>query len=196
MNVVWLIVIAVAVVIVVAAVVVLRGRSGREPMTPGELDAAKDTPQAVRTPGPPSPKKTVEAEPPRPKEPSRVEAPAVDAEAEPDPSAPTAAAEAPSVPAKPSPPPQLSAEEMRSRVESQIADSQRMLDELKTATAGEAEGEDASGLAGTVEIMEDGLSEVRSLAKRKDWSQAKEKGEALHAQLALMLQSARRERSS
>lgn len=195
MNVVWLIVIAVAVVLVVAAVVVMSGRSGREPMTPGEVAAPKkDAPQAVRTPGPPTPKEKAEAEPPRHEEPPRAQAPAV--EAEPEPTAPTAAAQAPSAPARPSPPPQLSAEEMRSRVDSQIADSQRMLDELKRAMAGEAEGEEAGGLAGTVEIMEDGLSEVRSLAKRKDWSQAKEKGEALHAQLALMLQSARRERSS
>lgn len=91
--------------------------------------------------------------------------------------------------------PEPTAQELRSRVEERLAESERMLGELRKA----AEHDDAVANrvgAGTVEIVEEGLQEVRSLAERKKWSQAKDKGEALHAQLSLMLQSARREKAS
>jgi hypothetical protein len=91
--------------------------------------------------------------------------------------------------------PEPTAKELRSRVEELLAESERMLSELRKA----AEHDDAVAQrvgAGTVEIVEEGLQEVRSLAERKKWSQAKDKGEALHAQLSLMLHSARREKAS
>lgn len=86
------------------------------------------------------------------------------------------------------------AEELRERVESQLGDAERMLGQLRGVVK-ETEGEapvDASMLA----ILEEGLEEVRSLVKKKRLDQARDKGEALHAQLALFLQSARREQSS
>jgi ElaB/YqjD/DUF883 family membrane-anchored ribosome-binding protein len=87
------------------------------------------------------------------------------------------------------------AKELRSRVEERLAESERMLGELRKATEHDEAVAHRVG-AGTVEIVEEGLQEVRSLAERKKWSQAKDKGEALHAQLSLMLQSARREKAS
>lgn len=91
--------------------------------------------------------------------------------------------------------PVLSKDELRSRVESQLAESERMLEELKEAAAGAAGVELALG-TGSLEIMAEGLEEVRALAGRKQWSQAREKCGALHAQLSLLLRSTRRERSS
>ncbi len=91
--------------------------------------------------------------------------------------------------------PEPTAKELRARVEERLAESERILGELRKA----AEHDDAVAQrvgAGTMEIVEEGLQEVRSLAERKKWSQAKDKGEALHAQLSLMLQSARREKAS
>jgi hypothetical protein len=87
------------------------------------------------------------------------------------------------------------AKELRSRVEERLAESERMLGELRKASEHDEAVAHRVG-AGTVEIVEEGLQEVRSLAERKKWSQAKDKGEALHAQLSLMLQSARREKAS
>ncbi len=91
--------------------------------------------------------------------------------------------------------PEPTAKELRSRVEERLADSERMLGELhKAAEHDDAVAQRVGG--GTMEIMEEGLQEVRSLAEHKKWSQAKDKAEALHAQLSLMLQSARREKAS
>jgi hypothetical protein len=91
--------------------------------------------------------------------------------------------------------PEPTAKDLRSRVEERLAESERMLGELRKA----AEHDDAVAQqvsAGTMDIVEEGLQEVRSLAERKKWSQAKDKGEALHAQLSLMLQSTRREKAT
>jgi hypothetical protein len=87
------------------------------------------------------------------------------------------------------------AKELRSRVEQRLSESERMLAELRKAVEHDDEVAQQVG-AGTMEIVEEGLQEVRSLAERKKWSQAKDKGEALHAQLSLMLQSTRREKAS
>lgn len=96
--------------------------------------------------------------------------------------------------AAPAAKPEMSESELRARVKSQLEDSERMLGELRRLEVG-AEGEAALD-AGMVGIMEEGLQEVRALADRKQWSQARDKGQALHAQLSLMLRSARRERAS
>jgi hypothetical protein len=93
----------------------------------------------------------------------------------------------------PLPKPALSESELRSLVESHLEESERMLGRLREVSGGET-GQPAG--AGSVEIMEEGLAEVRALAERKKWSQAKALGEALHAQLSLMLQSAHRESTS
>jgi hypothetical protein len=86
-------------------------------------------------------------------------------------------------------------EELRSRVQTQLEDSERILGELRQAVS-QADGVAEPVSQDTLDIMEEGLQEVRVLAKRKDWSQAKDKGDALHAQLSLMLRSARREKAS
>jgi hypothetical protein len=78
-------------------------------------------------------------------------------------------------------------------VEMQLDESARLLDELRAAASEAAEGSALN--AETVEIMEEGLQEIRALAARKQWGQARDKGQALHAQLTLLLQSARRENS-
>jgi hypothetical protein len=96
-------------------------------------------------------------------------------------------------PAEPAAPKTPSKEELRSRVEAQLEDSARLLAELKEAAS--RAGEDSPLSGGSVGIMEEGLQEVQALAQRKQWSQAKDKGEALHAQLSLLLQGARREKS-
>lgn len=226
MNVVWIVVIVVVVVVAVAAVVMSRrgpGRVATKPPTeaeersdePAPLGSARteekpadvepaspDAPEAVRTPAPPPPKRVVPEE--------EESAPDVQAEAPPaeearptearedaSPEAETDAVEEPAAAAAAEPEkPRLSGEEIRSRLETQLADSERMIEELKEATPGDEEVVEGSDLAGTVRIIEEGLEEVRSLAKREQWSQAKDKGEALHAQLALMLQTARRGGSS
>lgn len=85
------------------------------------------------------------------------------------------------------------AESPRTQVETQLDESARLLDELRAAAS---EAEEGSPLnAESVEIMEEGLQEIRTLAERKQWGQARDKGKALHAQLTLLLQSARRENS-
>jgi len=81
----------------------------------------------------------------------------------------------------------------RSQVETQLDDSARLLEELRAAASGAEEGSPLN--AESVEIMEEGLEEIRALAERKQWGQARDKGKALHAQLTLLLQSARREKS-
>ncbi len=85
------------------------------------------------------------------------------------------------------------AESLRSEVEAQLEESARLLGELREAASRAEEGS-ALG-SGSVEIMEEGLEEIRALAERKQWGPARDKGKALHAQLTLLLQSARREES-
>ena len=87
----------------------------------------------------------------------------------------------------------IPAESLRSEVEAQLEESARLLGELREAASSAEEGS-ALG-AGSVEIMEEGLEEIRALAERKQWGPARDKGKALHAQLTLLLQSARREES-
>lgn len=79
--------------------------------------------------------------------------------------------------------------ELKERVEELLSDSERMLGELRELSDGEGETE-------SVEIMAEGLTEVQALAEEEKWAQAKDKGEALRAQLSMMLQSARRGGSS
>jgi hypothetical protein len=86
------------------------------------------------------------------------------------------------------------AESPRTQVERQLDESARLLEELRAAASEVAEGSPLN--AESVEIMEEGLQEIRTLAERKQWGQARDKGKALHAQLTLLLQSARRETSS
>ena len=106
----------------------------------------------------------------------------------------TGAAEAEAVAAEPAAKPVPSEGELRSRVESQLTDSERMLGELREAAA--AEGGEPALDAGSLKIMVEGLEEVRALARRKQWSQARDKCGALHAQLSLLLRSTRRGQSS
>jgi hypothetical protein len=79
-------------------------------------------------------------------------------------------------------------------VEAQLDESARLLEELRDAASGAEEGSPVNAEA--VEIMEEGLQEIRALAERKQWGPARDKGKALHAQLTLLLQSARREKPS
>ncbi|NIR45186.1 MAG: hypothetical protein GWN99_12450 [Gemmatimonadetes bacterium] len=95
-------------------------------------------------------------------------------------------------PAKPQP--VETEEEVAERVNESLAEARRMLKELQEGEGGAEAGTGA--LHGTMDIMTEGLEEVEALADRKKWSQARDKAEALRAQLKLMLQSARRERSS
>lgn len=81
----------------------------------------------------------------------------------------------------------------RAQVETQLDESARLLDELRAAASAAEEGSPLN--TESVEIMEEGLQEIRVLAERKQWGQARDKGKALHAQLTLLLQSARREKS-
>lgn len=79
-----------------------------------------------------------------------------------------------------------SATDVRSHVRTLLEESEHMLGQLRASSEA---GRKTHANAGTVEILEEGLEEVRALAKRKDWSEAREKGEALRAQLSLMLPS-------
>lgn len=101
-----------------------------------------------------------------------------------DSAAPTA--QEPPVPAIPEPKPEPTVAELRAQVESVLTDSDRLLAELGQLAAG---GE----LEGSVGLLGEGLQEVRALAGRREWSQARDKGQALRAQLTMMLQAARRE---
>ncbi|UCC47551.1 MAG: hypothetical protein JSV41_08595 [Gemmatimonadota bacterium] len=168
-----IIVAVVAVLGVIVAFVLLRRR---RPARVGELAAAEPS-----APGPAVRAETVTG-PAEVAEKATVRAVAgVEAAAEP--------AAAPAVK------PVLSKDELRSRVEHQLAESERMLEELRKSAAGTAGAELVLG-TGSLEIMAEGLEEVRALARRKQWSQARDKCGALHAQLSLLLRSTRRERSS
>lgn len=216
MNVVWIILVVVAVIVVIAVVVMMRrGRPAASETAVRERGrpAEHAPPEGAKTKERPADVETVAPEPPREVR-APVPEPEVMPEAEPEappevsPSAATRPAAAPPaeevVEERPAPKPELaepakprlSEEELRSRLQLQLADSERMLKELKEVTTSEEQGAEPSPLAGSVQIIEEGLSEVRSLAERNEWGHAKDKGEALHAQLALMLQMARRGGSS
>lgn len=172
MGVGWIIVVVVAVVLFAAFLLSRRGKAGAKP----ESEAP------VEKPVPAEEAETAEV----PELRAQVVARKAEAEA-----AAVVEAVVPERVTKPEP----TAKELRARVEERLAESERMLGELRKAV----EHDDAVAQrvgAGTMEIVEEGLQEVRSLAERKKWSQAKDKGEALHAQLSLMLQSTRREKAS
>lgn len=99
--------------------------------------------------------------------------------------------EVPAEPAKPKP----SEGELKARVESSLGESKQMLDDLRQRSL-EAEGMAQQIVPGTLEIMAEGLEEVEALAKKKQWSQAKDKADALEAQFRLLMQTASREKPS
>lgn len=172
MGVGWIIVVVVAVVLFAAFLLSRRGKVGataesRAPVEPVEEEAAGEEEAAAELP-----------------EPGAVVAPEAEPEAAAEPVVPERAAK-----------PEPTAKELRSRVEDRLAESERMLGELRKAAEHDETVAQRVG-AGTVAIVEEGLEEVRSLAERKKWNQAKDKGEALHAQLSMMLQSVRREKAS
>ncbi len=180
-----LIIVAVAAVIAVAALLFMRGRGARrEAVQEDRREAvAPETgaPAAVKVPKPEEKRAVARETPSAP--PAREE--------------PVAAVEAP-VPepaAAERPRPQVTEAEIRDQVRTQLEAAERMLGELREAAASKAL-EELGQSSGSVEIMAEGLQEVRALVERKQWSQAKNKGEALHAQLSLLLQSARRETAS
>ncbi len=171
-----LIIVAIAVIVAITVLVVVRrrGASAESSKAPAEVPSPPRgelrSSEPARAPSKPRPERA---------RPAAVEgsASAITAELEPPPPKPT-----------------LSDSELRAQVKSQLADSERMLGELKQVEAGTAS--DTSVSDEMVNIIEEGLQEVRSLADRKQWSQARDKGQALRAQLSLMLQSARREQAS
>ncbi len=180
-----LIIVAVAAVIAVAVLLFLRGRGARREAVQEERRAAvapETGARAVVTPPPREAKQAAARETPA--------APA--AKEEPVAVAKEPAAE-PAVVKKPRP--QVTEAEIRDQVQTQLEAAERMLGELREAAASKALDELGQS-SGSVEIMAEGLQEVRALVERKQWSQAKNKGEALHAQLSLLLQSARRETAS
>ncbi|UCF18276.1 MAG: hypothetical protein JSU87_09945 [Gemmatimonadota bacterium] len=87
-----------------------------------------------------------------------------------------------------------SEEELGTHLEKCLQDSERMLAELREV-AGRSEAVAQQVGEGTLDVMGEGLEEVRTLAQRRKLGHAKDKGDALHAQLSLMLQSARREQA-
>lgn len=165
------IIVVIAVVVVVAVVLILavRRRSGHNVRSEGS-DAVEGDPATVRDEE--RGQAAVAPPPRRPSADERSEDQMVTPRAEPDPIPP--------------PKPKASEAELREQVASQLEDAKRMLGELKKADIREE----------MVDIMEEGLKEVRGLADRKQWSGARDKGRALHAQLSLMLQSARRGKAS
>jgi len=184
-----LVIVAVVAVIAIAAVVIMmRGRQ------PSATDVS-ESPAAVAAP----PVEPITA----PREEPAEAAPVVESvavEETPDAVEEAAAAEieeveveAPVEVAEPEPEvAQPSAEEIGERVAAQLEDSERMLGELAAA----AEQAETPQDLGMLEIMKEGLQEVRTAVDKKDWSQAKDKGDALYAQLSLMVQSLRREQAS
>ena len=105
---------------------------------------------------------------------------------------PSAAEEA--IPA-PSLKPQPTVAELRSQVQAMLEESDRLLGELRQL-AGGPEVAQASLDAGSVDLLGEALGEVRALADRKEWGQARDKGQALRAQLTMMLQMVRRGQAS
>lgn len=98
------------------------------------------------------------------------------------------------IPAPP-PKPQPTEAELRSQVQAMLEESDRLLGELRQL-AGGLEGAQTSLDAGSVDLLGEALGEVRALADRKEWGQARDKGQALRAQLTMMLQMARRGQTS
>ncbi len=193
MNAVWIVVLLIA-VIVVAAFVLRRRRPppGRELPAAGEAEAPRPEARPIREArelvaeaAAPAAESVVKGAAPPVEAPAGAEKPALSRE-------PGGVESAVAGPAPPKP--LVSDEELQEGVETRLADSERMLAELRQVTA--RAGDELLANVGSVEIMEEGLQEVRVLAERKQWGQAKNKGEALHAQLSLLLQSARREAAS
>jgi hypothetical protein len=211
-NVVWIILAVVAVIVVIAVVAMMRrgrsaasetaapqrGRPAEYPRAEGGRVKEKPAEVGMAAPEPPSEVRAPVPEPEEIREVPPEVSPAAATGSAPVPSAEEVVEERSAPKPEPAEPvkPRLSEDEIRSRLQLQLADSERMLKELKEATAVQEEGAEPNPLAGSVQIIEEGLSEVRSLAERKEWGHAKDKGEALHAQLALMLQMARRGGSS
>jgi hypothetical protein len=166
-----IIVAVVAVVIVAVVILRLRGSSGGAEEPPAIAEAPSE-PRAARAREEPEPAVSPKAE--------VAEAPAPEAELAPSP--------APAEPAKPKP----TEADVKARVESSLSDSNAMLQELKGHLP-EAEGLAQQVGPGTLEIMEEGLAEVQGLADKRQWAQAKDKADALSAQLKLLLQTSRRE---
>lgn len=188
MSPVWYLVVVIAVLAVAAVVFMLR-RSTESSKPSAERPAVKppaagDAPKRVEAAARAVQSKVV-------KEQRRAPAPAETPARSAAPAEPSEPVVAEKVVAKP----ELSPEELRARVQSSLDDSERLLGKLQ-AIADEAGSGSRPVDAGMLEIMKEGLEEVRSLAQKKKWSQAKDKGEALHAQLSLMLGSARREPAS
>ena len=165
------IIVAVVAVVVVAFVILrLRGSTaGAE--KPAAIAEARSEPRATQAKKEPEPAVAPKAE--------VIEAPAPVAEA------------VQAEPAKPKP----TEADVRARVESRLSESKAMLNELKGRLP-EAEGVAQRVGPGTLEIMEEGLAEVQGLADKQKWAQAKDKTDALSAQLKLLLQASRHEKSS
>ncbi len=172
-----ILIIAVVAVVLIAAVIILRRK-------PSESGGASErvAGEVAAPPAEPKPSRREEAPAPisRP-------APAAEVESGVEEEAAEAAEAVPPAKAEPT------EAELRERVKSRLSESERMLAELREAAS---EGGGEAVAPEMVEIMAEGLQEVRALADRKDWGQAKDKGEALHAQLALLLRTARREPAS
>lgn len=184
MSGIWVVVIVAVVALAVVVVVISRSRKDQ----PSEAAAS---PAAV-APAPPAPAVTEEPEH------AAVEAEAAPAvEAKPEvPPVVEEAAEAEPEPEEVAPEqPEAAKEELSSRVETQLRDSERMLEELR-GVATDAEGAAEQVAPSTLDIMTEGLQEVRALVKKGEGRQAKDKGDALHAQLSLLLQTARRQQTS
>ena len=128
---------------------------------------------------------------PEPAAPAREEQLAAAVVAEPAAEVVEEVAAEPAVPAKPKP----SEGELKARVEASLGESKQMLDDLRQRSL-EAEGMAQQIVPGTLEIMAEGLEEVEALAKKKQWSQAKDKADALEAQFRLLMQTASREKHS
>lgn len=193
-----LVIVAVVAVIAIAAFFIIRGRKrsaaeaadssaalAQPPSEPAYVGEEKGRVEAMQ-PGPPEPAAEVAA--PQREAATPAAEPSV-AGPEPFDEGEGAEAAEPALKAVPSD------EELRSRVQTQLEDSERILGELRQVVS-HGDGVAEPVPQDTLDIMEEGLQEVRVLAKRKDWSQAKDKGDALHAQLSLMLRSARREKAS
>ena len=102
-----------------------------------------------------------------------------------------AVAEEPVEPVEP-PKPKPTDDELRARAEASLSESKAMLAELQGRLP-EAQGVAQQVGPGTLEIMAEGLTEVQGLVDKRQWGQAKDKADALAAQLRLLLQTARSE---
>ena len=196
-----LVIVAVVAVIAIAAVIIVRGRKSSatdvsespaavaappvQPAVPDRHEEPAEAAPVAESVAVEEPPQAVEAVAVAEVEEVEVEAPVEVAEPE-----PVEAAEP-----EPEEVAQPTAEEISARVQSQLDDSERMLGEL-TAAAEHAEDLDQRVDLGTLDIMKEGLQEVRTAVDKKDWSQAKDKGDALHAQLSLMIHSVSREQAS